>query len=199
MAIELPTRPGIRNANPGLLDWGGRLVPILGGPVQNIRRLGTRLSLEFELPPVRNEPHGREWIAKLLQAKLEGAMARWVQDGFSAGAPGAIVVDGGSQTGTTLQVKGGTRGYAVRYGQFFSLVHDGRRYLHMVTTPTRLDANGKAELGILPMLRVIPDDGDACEFAVPKIQGSLIGDERRWKVTDDPYIDFGPLRIDEDE
>ena len=199
MAIELPARPGIRNASPGLLDWGGRLVPILGGPVQNIQRLGTRLSLEFELPPVRNEPYGREWAGKLLQAKLEGAIAPWVQDGFNPAGAGSIVVDGADQTGMTLAVTGGTRGYAIAYGQFFSLVHDGRRYLHMVTEAVRLDADGAAELAILPMLRVIPDDGDTLEFSAVKIQGSLVGDERRWKVTDEPYIDFGPLRIDEDE
>jgi len=198
LAIELPTRPGIRRATPRLLDWGGRLVPILGGEVQTLRRLGTRFSLEFELPPVRNEPYGREWAGKLAQAKLEGAIARWVQDGFVPGAAGAVVVDGADQTGSTLSVTGGTPGYPVRYGQFFSLVHDARRYLHMVTTPVRLDADGAADLGILPMLRVIPDDGDTIEMGLPKIQGSLVMDELPWDVTEDPYLDFGRLRIDED-
>ena len=198
MSIELPRKPGVRRATPRLLDFGGRLIPILGGPVQNLQRLGTRFSFEFELPPVRSEPFGREWVGKLAQAKLGGAIMPFLQDGFSPGAPGALVVDGAGQSGSLLAVRGGTRGYGFRFGQFVSLIHDGRRYLHMVTAPTRLDADGKATLPILPMLRVIPDDADQVEVALPKIEGSLVADDLPWDVTDEPFVELGRIRIDED-
>jgi hypothetical protein len=197
-AIELPTRPGIKNATPRLIDWGGRLVPILGGPVQTINRLGTRWSLEFRLPPVPSEPYGREWAGKLAQAKLDGALARFIQDGFSAGSPGTPVVDGAGQTGMTLAIRSGRANYTYRYGQFLSVWHD-RWYLYMITAPTRLDASGAGELPLFPMLRRIHSDADPLEVARPYIQGSLIGDERAWDITDDPFMDFGSIRIDEDE
>lgn len=197
-AIELPTRPGIRRAKPALLDWGGRLVPILGGPVQNLNRLGTRWALEFTLPPVRNEPDGREWVGKLAEAKTSGAIARFVQDGFSAGSPGTPVVAGGGQTGMTLAIAAGTPNYTYRYGQFLSVWRD-RWYLYMVRGLTRLDASGAGALPIYPMLRKIHSDGDQLEVAVPRIQGSLTGDERAWEVTEEPYLDLGSIRIEEDE
>jgi hypothetical protein len=196
-SILLPSSPGIRSAKPRLLDWGGRLVPILGGETQTLLRLGTRWSFEFVMPPLRTEPVGRNWVAKLAQAKLDGAIMPFIQDGFDVGAPGAVTVNGGGQSGSLLAVKGATAVYPFRPGQFFSLIHGGRRYLHMVTAQVIADDAGLATLPLLPMLRVIPDDGDVVDM-VPKIEGSLIGQDFPWDVLTTPHIDVGTVRIDED-
>lgn len=199
MPIDLPASPALRTAKIRLLDWGGRLIPILGGPVQNIMRLGTRFSLEFTVPPMLSEPSGRLWAGALVQAKLQGVRTRFLQDGFSTGAPGSPVVDGSGQTGMTLNIRGGQAGYRFRQYQFVSLVHAGRRYLHMVTARVDIGSDGKASLPIAPMLRVITSDGDAVEVAKPMIEGTLAGDEVSWDVMTEPMTDVGAIRIDEDE
>ena len=199
MPITLPSSPGLRTAKPRLIDWGGRLTPILGGPVQSPMRLGTRFSLEFTLPPMPSDPDGRMWAARLAQAKLSGVVAPFIQDGFTPGSPGAPVADGANQSGMALAIRGGLSGYRFREGQFFSLVHAGRRYLHMVTARVDVGSDGKATLPILPMLRVLTSDADVLEVAKPQIQGSLIGDELAWDVMTEPFTDVGAIRIDEDE
>lgn len=199
MPIDLPTYPALRTAKIRLLDWGGRLVPILGGPVQTIMRLGTRFSLEFTVPPMPSEPNGRLWGGALVQAKLQGVRTRFLQDGFTTGAPGSPVVDGSGQTGMVLNIKSGQPGYRFRQYQFISLVHGGRRYLHMVTARVDIGADGKASLPIAPMLRVITTNGDAVEVAKPMIEGTLTGDEVGWNVMTEPMTDVGSIRIDEDE
>ena len=194
----LPESPAIRGAKPRLIDWGGKLIPILGGPSQTLLRLGTRFAFEFQLPQMPSEPTGRRWAASLMMAKLDGAIMPFLQDGFDVGAPGLPTVDGAGQSGSVLIIENVTAHYAFRFGQFFSLVHGGRRYLHMVAAQVIVGADGKASVPILPMLRVIPSDGDAVEVGRPKIQGSLVGNELAWDIGLEPYVDLGAIRIDED-
>jgi hypothetical protein len=198
--ILLPSKPALKTDKPHMLDWGGALTPTLGGPVQTLMRLGTRHSLDFTLPQMPTEPLGRIWASRLRMAKLFGALLPFGQDGFKVGAPGAIVVDGAGQSGMTLKVKGGTPYYAVREGQAFSIVTNGRRYLYFASAQTILDVAGAAAaMPIFPMLRVFPADGDVCEFGKPMIQGSLAGNEVAWDRLTAPYSDFGTITISEDE
>ena len=198
-AILLPSSPALKTDKIHMLDWGGPLTPSLGGPVQTLLRLGTRHALEFVLPLMRADPDGRIWSSRLRMAKLFGALLPFGQDGFAIGAPGVIVVDGAGQSGMTLNVRGGTPSYAVREGQAFSIVHAGRRYLHFASAQMILDGSGKAAVPIFPMLRIIPTDGDACEFGKPMIQGSLSGNEVAWDRQTAPWSDFGTITIQEDE
>lgn len=197
--ILLPDRPAVRVDNPIMLDWGGQLTPPNGGPVQTLLRLGTRHAWEITLPPMRTEPLGRIWAAKLRLAKLYGALLAWGQDGLVVGAPGAPVVDGAGQAGSSLALRGFTPGYAVRTGQAFSLVTGGRRYLYFAADQALADATGKLALPIFPMLRKFPADGDAAEFARPMIQGSLSGNQVKWTRQTAPWSDFGTITIQEDE
>jgi len=174
------------------------LTPILGGPVQTLLRLGSRFSLEFQLPKMRSEPDGRTWASALVQAKLAGAIVPFLQDGFVPGSPGSPVVNGAGQSGTSLAIRGAQPNYRFRDGQFWSLVHGGRRYLHMTVGSPAVASDGTATITFVPMLRVSPSDGAAIEVAIPKIQGSLIGEEIGWDVQTEPWTDLGSIRIDED-
>lgn len=196
--IQLPSRPGVQADKPRMIDFGGALTPALGGPVQTIMRLGTRHALEVTLPKMRTEPTGRIWSSKLRQAKLFGAIMVFPQDGLTVGLAGAPVVDGAGQAGMTLALRGFRPSYAVREGQAFSLINDGERYLHFAAAPAVADSAGEMVLSIFPMLRVIPDDGAVCEFASPKIQGSLSGNEASWQRLAGDYCDFGTITITED-
>lgn len=197
-SIMLPDKPGLSGAKIRLLDWGGRLIPWGGGVTQNLLRLGTRSGVEYKLPRMRSDPEGRLWGMKLREAKLSGVIVPFIQDGFDVGTPGEPVVDGDGQSGSILTVRGGTPNYGYRYGQAFSMIHEGRRYLHFVQATTLADSTGKATLPIFPMLRVIPDDGDVLEVAKPMIEGSLTGNEVAWDIGLEPYADLGTIRIDED-
>lgn len=198
--ILLPAKPALQTDKPKMMDWGAVLTPALGGPVQTIMRLGTRHALDFTLPKMRTEPHGRIWSARLRMAKLFGALLPFGQDGFDVGAPGAIVVDGAGQSGMSLKIKGGTPYYAIKEGQAFSIVTNGKRYLYFASAQTILDGNGAAAAApIFPMLRVLPADGDVCEFGRPMIQGSLSGNEVAWSRETAPWTDLGTITITEDE
>lgn len=196
--VDLPRFPGLRGARPRFLDWGGRLEPILGSEVQTLLQPGSRFSFEFTVPSMPSEPHGRRWIAALVTGKLAGVRARFVQDGFAVGAPGHVVADGGGQSGSLLAVRGASPHYAFRAGQFFTLDHNGRGYLHMIAAQAIAGADGTAVLAIAPMLRVKPADGAVCNFGAPTIEGSLMGPEVGWDLLTEPRTEIGAIRIDED-
>lgn len=197
--ILLPEKPAFKTDAPSMLDWGGALTPPNGGATQTLQRLGTRHSLGITLPTMRTEPFGRIWSAKLRLAKLYGAMVYFPQDGLDIRAPGHPVVDGGGQSGTTLRMRGFRPNYAVRFGQAFSVVHAGRRFLYFAAEQLRADGQGRIALPIFPMLRAFPDDGAACEFARPILQGSIKGNELAWARLSAPFSDFGSITITEDE
>jgi len=196
--ILLPSRPGVKADKPRMIDYGGQLKPMLGGEVQTLLRLGTRHALDFTLPNMRPEPDGRIWSSRLRQAKLYGAIFPFTLDDFAIGMPGAPVVDGSDVLGSTLPLRGFRAGYAVREGQPFSIVHNGRRYLHFAAITMIADGAGEMALPIFPMLRAAMDDGDVCEFAAPKIQGSISGNEVAWDRLAGNYYTFGAITITED-
>lgn len=197
--ILLPSKPALKTDSPTMLDWGGQLTPPNGGPVQTLLRLGTRHALEFTIPIMPTEPLGRTWSALLRLAKLYGCIVPFGQDGFDVGAPGTPVVDGAGQAGSALQLRAITAGYAIKIGQAFSLVHNGRRYLHFAAAQAIADGQGLVTVPLFPMLRVIPAAGAVCEFAKPMIQGSLSGNSVKWSRMSAPWSDFGTITVTEDE
>lgn len=175
MAIELPQPRLPSKAVPKLLDWGADQKAPMGGAFQRLNRLGNRFALEITYPRLKPEPDGRILSSRLRQAKTEGALFPVPQPGLDTGAPGAPVVNGAGQAGLALSLRGFTPGYVVREGQFFSIIHGGRRYLHCASGDAVAAANGGLYVGLYPMLRVKPADGAVCEFAKPYIEGIVAG------------------------
>ncbi len=97
------------------------------------------------------------------------------QPGLDIGNPGAPVVNGSGQAGLALMLRGFAAGYVVREGQFFSIIHGGRRYLHCAESDATANFSGGLILGLYPMLRIKPLDGAVCEFAKPYIEGIVAG------------------------
>lgn len=189
MSILLPSAPGIRTATPRLLDFGGILTPAGGGASQRLNRLGNRFAIDIEVPPALTESAGRIFVARLLRAVSEGALYPFPQPHLVIGTPGSPTVNGAGQAGSTPNLHGFDPGYVVREGQFFSIIHGGRRYLHAATADTTADGSGLMALPIVPMLRISPSDGDVCEFAVPYIEGwlTLSGNAMQWQLQLEPY------------
>ena len=83
------------------------------------------------------------------------------------------MVNGAGQAGSTLLIRGFSANYAYKEGQFFSVIHGGRRYLYQVAADGAANGSGIAYVPIAPMIRVPPADGSACEFAQPYIEGYI--------------------------
>ena len=90
-------------------------------------------------------------------------------------------ITGGGQSGSVIVLRGMTPGYVVRDGQAFSIIHGGRRYLHISRSYQLVNGAGVVILPMAPMLRVSPADGAIVEF-FPKIEGLLEGDAQSWSL-----------------
>ena len=97
------------------------------------------------------------------------------------GTPGDARMNGGGQSGSVIVLRGMTPGYVVRDGQAFSIIHGGRRYLHISRSYQLVNGAGVVILPMAPMLRVSPADGAIVEF-FPKIEGLLEGDAQSWSL-----------------
>lgn len=143
--------------------------PIMGGPDQVIARMGGRWVLEVQLRTFKYDL-GIGLAAKLTRGTTEKLLFPVPQYGLDIGNPGNPTITSGA--GQSIVVTGFTPGYTIRAGQFFSLVHNGVRYLHQVVSEVTA-TGGTANLGINPGLKVTPNSGSACEFAQPYIEGFL--------------------------
>ncbi|MEB3059408.1 hypothetical protein, partial [Parvimonas sp. D9] len=91
---------------------------------------------------------------------------------------GNAVANGAGQAGSLLSMRGLAAGYTVKEGQYFSIIHGGRRYLHQSADTIAANGAGQIRLPIAPMLRINPQDGAVVEIAKPMIEGILDGDIR---------------------
>ena len=168
------------SASPAMLDWGGSMVPALGGQEQRVNRLGSRFMLAMVVDFDTDE-EARKFLQRLRRGKQEGAMMRFPQIGLTTGSPGSPLVDGAVAGGTTLPLKGLTPNYAIREGQYFSIIHSSRRYLYSAAAQAIADAAGEASVTIHPTLRVALSDNDVVEIARPMIEGVVDGDQVQWE------------------
>lgn len=133
MAILLPTTPPPRTFTPHYVEFGTSLRSPLGGPTQNVLRLGDRMSVDFEMPIMR-ETTARAWVAALMDAKASGEMVRMGIPQADA-SPLAMLFDGVANS-LTGQVSGDGH-FGLFPGMFLSVVGgNGTSYLHMVTRKT---------------------------------------------------------------
>lgn len=175
--IDLPEYPQPASATFSEMDFGSVIGSGLGGEDQRINRLGNRHRLQVTMPPMLHPKLGRQWVIALKRAMKEGGRMRFPLQGFDPGAPGSVLVNGGTATGSTLPVKGATPNYAFRAGQAFSIVTGGRHYLYFNAVEVLADASGNATLTIDPPLRKQPANNDVCHFGVPMFEGFVEGDE----------------------
>lgn len=135
-----------------------------------ITRTGDHFEIEIDvgsLSPIC----ARELTVDLLQGRGQRIRVLLPMQGIDTGAPGAVVVGGADQSGSSLDVTGGTAYAVIRKGWFVTIETDGIGRLHMITAETILDATGAAALPLWPMLRAPPADGDTVEISEPYIEG----------------------------
>jgi hypothetical protein len=174
MSVDLTGIP-IRASTITRVRFGGVLQGALGGPVQHVDRAGDRYTQSIETPPMAVQPDAREWHALLLAAEKDGGLFRISQPDFDVGAPGVVTIAANTSAGTSIPVAGLAAGYTVRRGQWFSIVHAGRRYADQARNSVTAAADGTATIVMQNLLRVPVSVGDLVEIAQPKIEGSVSG------------------------
>lgn len=179
MALTLPTNPAPSGAEPFRVDFGGVLTPFLGGEVQSINRLGTRLGLRVTYPPMRGTI-ARQFQVRLLRGLKERVLLEWPLLDLDPGSPPSPAINATS-TGTAISVKGLGAGYVVLEGQPLSVINAGRRYMHIATGNATANGSGIAAVGIYPPTRVTYAVNDVVEIEQPIIEGLVNpGEEYSW-------------------
>ena len=172
--ISLPASPRYNAGTPYLLSQAADLTSPLGGATQRVLRLGSRFGIDVVYPAMTYSD-GQAFLARMIAAEAAPVAIEFPQRGFSPGGPGAPIVNGNGQTGGQLALRGVTVGYAFVEGQFFDFTYtgDGRRYVHIVTDGGIAAGDGTVTLGIAPLMRVSPNDGDPLEVGAPMLEGFI--------------------------
>lgn len=182
--LVLPRDPAPSNMTVGLVSAKNDLTPAFGGDDQSLLRKGTRYALTFQMPPMRYVT-SMNWDD--LMAEGDTVLMRVFQPGFDVGAPGAPLVNGGAQAGTSLIVDGLTPNYIVRKGQFLSIVTGGQRFLYRVRAAVVANGSGQATIPLRTMLRRPPSNNDVVEIAQPMIEG-FVREMGEWSVGVDRLV-----------
>lgn len=189
MTISLPTDPSPNSASPLLRDFGGVLSPFLGGPEQRINRVGTRFGINVTMPIFTTADRTRLFISRLLQARQDRLLMKWPLMQFNPGTVGTPLINTAVASGSAISIKGLTASYAAKEGQFFSVIHSGRRYMHMFTGDGTASVGGILNINIFPMLRTNLSINDVVELAQPMIEGHVLpGDELNWQISVEKYV-----------
>ena len=176
--IELADSPAPNGMEPMLL-WAG--VVQRGASSLLVERAGSRWRFAFSYPPMQPDK-SRTFTGRLARAKRQGVKVTLPLI-VPQGSPGAVVVDGADQTGTTLNVRGMNPGYPAKEGFWLNVVDaDGQAYLHQLTETVRAGADGRAALTVEPPLRDFFANGATVELAAPWIEGFVDGEEWGWSV-----------------
>lgn len=104
--------------------------------------------------------------------------------GAAATDPGTPVVDGGSQTGRSLAIRGlpsSLPGWLLA-GEYLQLGSGLTARLYMALETVDSDGSGEATVTIWPALRSSPSDGDAVTIAGPKGLFRLAAAANPWSV-----------------
>jgi hypothetical protein len=151
---------------------------VLGGPDLDTPRMGDRFAADLGTTRLKQDSQSRLLIADLLEGlslDVRTALRMPTRSRLLGGA----LVDGNGQVGSLLKVRSLQPGSGPARGDFFSIVHDGRHYVHMATAQVIAGADGKATIPILPMLRFITADGERVALDAPMIEGRLVGFDQR--------------------
>jgi hypothetical protein len=191
----LPNYPGPARVGWSQIDFGGTQGGVLGGASQRVNRLGNRWRMELTMPPMP-PALAREWAAALVRGQRTGVSMEVREVSTPVGAPGAVLVNGAGQGGFALAVDGGTPGYVIRAGKWFSILTGGRRYLHQVSASLALSGTGTGTITLEPGLRVFPADNSPVELAIPIIEGLLV-DAPSWVLDETRMVRGFSFAIEE--
>lgn len=148
----------------------------LGGPTLPIPRMGDRWAYDVSTAQLQLDAPSQEMVAAVTRATTEDALMVIRQPFLSAPlTTGDGRVDGASQGGTTLRLRGLVASATLPVSAMLSIIHTGTRYLHQVVSGGTVGTDGKITVLVWPMLRFLTVDAEVVELVEPKIEGKLSG------------------------
>lgn len=174
MSVFIPwTRINDLTIRPRL--FSGNQEGVLGGADLPIPRMGDRFVVDVSTSQLRQDAESRQLIAALMEATTADARIALRLPNMPTLIRGNGVVDGAGQAGSILRVRDLIPNAVLHWGAFFSIVHAGLHYVHMIRAQVLVDASGRSAVPIWPMLRFITVDAEPCHFVDPMIEGQLVG------------------------
>jgi hypothetical protein len=177
VAIALPDYPYPAAMTPRLVTGRAELRPAWGGDIQRLNRAGSRFAIDVTMP-VMTYADAQDWSG--INDQTDTVTMQIVQPGLDTGAPGITLVNGASQSGTTLIIDGFTPYYVLRKNQWISVSTGGRLYAYRVKTEVAADSGGAASVVLTTMLRVSPGNNDPVEITEPRIEGFATVPDDAW-------------------
>ena len=178
MTIYMPSTPGFAGVRFGLETNTQRFTSPLNRSTQRVLLGGARWTANYTLPTM-NRSDAAKWQAFLMQ--LEGGVNTFYahdpdavhpQGDVSGSAP---LVDGGSQTGSTLSTDGWKANTLVlKAGDYFTVNSE----LKMVTANVTSDGSGDATINFKPALRTSPSNNAALNVVKASCEMVLIDDQQ---------------------
>lgn len=170
MPLILPTSPRPSKMTPRPIYTRNETRPATGaGPVGRNLRPGTRWAWDFEYPPMT---YVESLAFNDLLTEDQTIVVDILQPGLAIGSPGTPLVNGASQTGRTLNLKGVTPGYVFRKGQWLSVIGaGGQRFAYRSSAAATANGSGNIAIPLLSMIRVALPNNAVVEIAEPKAEG----------------------------
>lgn len=135
--------------------------------------MGDRWSISIECRPM-HAAQAAAITAILTQGLSEKILVPVPQPGTNTGIWSNGTVNGLVSGGRTIAHSGG--GGTKIVGQYISIIINGVRYLHQII------AVSGANLTLNPPLKRPLAGGETIEFAAPKLEGFVKGNEQSWRV-----------------
>lgn len=135
-----------------------------------INRGGDHFEIEIDVRSL-GAACARELTVDLLRGRGQRLRVPLPLQNINIGPIGTVVVNGSSQSGSSLNVRGGTPYAVIRKGWHLTIVTADEGRLAQVGEEVVFDGEGEATIPFWPMMRVPPEDGDTVEIAEPFIEG----------------------------
>jgi len=189
MILVMPVTPKVRACRFGLVPNTQVFQSPLSRVSQTLELPGSEWQGTYTYPPMTRAQAG-VWLSFLV--KLRGASGRFYAGDETYTTPrgvatGTPLVNGASQTGSTLNTKGwsGPTTGIMLAGDYIAFdLPSGLRQLHMVVADVNSDAGGLAALVIEPPIRESPAADAAIITTSPTCAMRLVNDDQSaWDIS----------------
>lgn len=194
MSTTLPTSPRPREITPYWVNTRADMVSIIGAGTQRRERTGQRFGITVVLPPM-SAADALAWQVALLKA-ADTCVLELPEPGITMGSPGSPLVNGGSQTGSTLVTDTWTSGYVIKAGKWIAVSVSSLIYLYQCTADTTATA-GAASIPVQPPLRASPADNAALIINPAKIEGYVTFEDGALTISVERIMAGCTFRIEE--
>ncbi len=178
----IPTTVGFSSVEFGLENNNQVFESPLSNSIQVSELTGARWYATFNLPPMKKD-NALEYIGFLqrLQGRVHSFFGYDANHRSPSGtiAGSTLLVNGASQTGTSLVLDGGANSTLVlKAGDFFSVNNE----LKMVTANATTDGSGDVTVNFVPSLRSSPSDDASITTTNPVCTMKLTGDSTTYSI-----------------